>query len=242
MVLLWGKPPTQWTGCFLRPLGYGDGDFIFVVSMPGIWSAVLVELNCHVFLLPHESDKTAQWKDNMPWLEVTALFVAGIAVLIAIGSLLISRRVQKISELQALPRVSVVRTWLGRLRGGERNLYFNVEQISDRPDWVVARVSIKRSWRNFRKRCFLARGEVVSHSPNSFGRILPNSERTGNWERCIVYEPPVRDAAVFLHPDTPDCEVKLEIVLNTSPSPIIKRHIKSLKESPAMRSPSGVIE
>ena len=188
------------------------------------------------------ADEMAQWNENMPWWEISALVVAGIAAVMAAGSLLISRRAKNISELQALPRVSVVREWLGRLRGGERNLYFNVERISDRPDWVVVSVRIRRTWRNVRKRCFLARGEVVGYSRGTDGRSLPNGSRTGNWESCIVYEPPVREAVVFLHPEAPDCEVTLEVILNTAPSPTIKRRIKSLKESPAMRLPSSVTE
>ena len=93
-------------------------------------------------------------------------------------------------------------------------------------------VNIKRTWWNWRKERFLARGEVVGHT-ELFERTYPVTERTGNWERSIAYEPPVREAVIFLHPDAPDCFVVLEIMLNTFPSPTIRRQIKSLRNSPA---------
>ena len=185
------------------------------------------------------TDRIVQWTENIPWLEISSLVVAGIAVLIAAGSLLTSRRAHNISEIQALPRVSLVRTWSGR---EGRDLYINLEQISDRPDWVVASVSVRRTWWNWRERRFLARGEVEDHVEYISWDTLPSSRRTGNWERRITYEPPIREAAIFLHPDAPNCEVTLEITLTTSPSPTIKRHIKSLKESPARRLRQNVIE
>ena len=176
---------------------------------------------------------------NMPWLEISSLVVAGIAALIASGSLLISRRAQNISEIQALPKVGLGLTWSG---GGGRDLYINLEQISGHPDWVVASATVRRTWRNWHERCFLARGEVVDHFEDEYRLILPCTKRTGNWERRITYEPPIREASIFLHPDAPDCEVTLEITLSTSPSPTIKRHIKSLRESPSRRRPPSVIE
>ena len=137
---------------------------------------------------------------NMPWLELSSLVVAGIAALIASGSLLISRRAQKISEIQALPKVDLGLTWSG---GGRRDLYINLEQISGHPDWVVASATVRRAWWDLRERCFLARGQVLGLHEDQFVHTFPDTERTGHWERRITYEPPIREASIFLHPDAP---------------------------------------
>ena len=175
----------------------------------------------------------------MPWLETFTLVIAAIAVLIAAGSLVISRTAHRISTIQALPRVAIVRTWSST---GERDLYIELEQKSDRPDWVVASVGIRRTWRHWHQLCFLARGEVIAHDEFEQGQTLPITRRTGDWERRITYEHPITDGAVFLHPDAPDCEITLEITLNTSPSPTLKRHIKSLKEFPSRPRRQSVVE
>ena len=116
------------------------------------------------------TDRIVQWKENMHWLEIFSLVVAGIAVLIAAGSLLTSRRAHNISEIQALPRVSLVRTWSGR---GGRDLYINLEQISDRPDWVVASVSVRRTWWNWRERRFLGACLRIDRLAVSVSRDYP---------------------------------------------------------------------
>ena len=176
----------------------------------------------------------------MPWLEIFSILLAVIAVIIAAGSLLISRRAHKISEMQVLPRIDLVRTWAGWERG--RNLYVKIEQTSDRPDWVVARASVRRTWKNWRQRCFLARGEVTGWDELGGWRTYPICEQTGGWEQFIAYEPPIKEVVIFLPPEAPDCYVTLEIRLITAPSPTIKRHINSQKESPASRIQRSVIE
>ena len=185
------------------------------------------------------TDRIVQWTRNMPWLEAFSLVIAAIAVLIAAGSLVISRRAHHISTIQALPRVALVRAWSST---GERDLYINLDQKPDRPDWVVASAGIRRTWRNWHQRCFLARGEVIDHDEYEPGHTMPITRRTGDWERRISYEHPITAVAIFLHPDAPDCELTLEITLNTSPSPTFKRHIKSLKESPSRIRRQSVVE
>ena len=171
--------------------------------------------------------------------EMSSLVVAGIAVVIAAGSLLISRRAHKISEMQALPRIILGHSWSSR---GERGLYVKLELMPDGQDWVIVRVDVRRTWRTWRKRCFLARGDVVGQDFAEDGIAYPNFIRIGDWERSVTYELTRREIAVFLHPDAPDCDVKLEITLSTLPSPVIKRYIKSPKESPARRARRGVIK
>ena len=175
----------------------------------------------------------------MPPLEFLSLFIAGIAGLIAAGSLWISRRAHQISTIQALPRVSITRTWSST---GERDLYISLEQELNRPDWVVTKAVIRRTWRTFPDRSFLARGEVIAHDHIETGETIPITRRTGNWQRRIAFEDPIKTIAIFLHPNAPDCQVTLEITLNTAPSPTMKRHIKSLKKSPYARRRQSVIE
>ena len=72
--------------------------------------------------------------------EMSSLVVAGIAVVIAAGSLLISRRAHKISEMQALPRIILGHSWSSR---GERGLYVKLELMPDGQDWVIVRVDVR---------------------------------------------------------------------------------------------------
>ena len=176
----------------------------------------------------------------MAWSDTLTIVIAAIAVLIAAGSLWISRRAHQISVIQALPRVSIVRTWSST---GERDLYISLEHETNRPDWMVRKATIKRSWRTcWRRRPFLARGEVIAHDQTDFGEIIPRTRRTSDWQRRINYDYPIAGITIFLHPAAPDCYLTLEITLNTSPSPTIKRHIKSHKESTFQRRQQIVVE
>ena len=50
-------------------------------------------------------------------------------------------------------------------------------------------------------------------------------EPAGPWQQCVIFDPPVIEGALVLHPDTPDCEVKLKLTLRTLPSPKVVRRI-----------------
>ena len=165
----------------------------------------------------------------MSWSEIFSVVFAAIAVAIAAGSLIVSRKAHKLSEMQALPRVILVRSWSSQ---GERGLYIKLGQMSDRQDWVITSVGVRRNWR---KRCLLARGEVSGEDFFDDGNAYPNFRRIGDWERCVTHELGLSDIAVFLHPDAPDLDVALDITLSTSPSPMIKRYIKSPRQFPVRR-------
>ena len=172
----------------------------------------------------------------MTWLEIFSPVLAVIAVVMSAGSLWISRKAHKLSEMQALPRIIFVRSWSSQ---GERGLYIKLETMSDGQDWVMASLGVRRNWR---KRSFLARGEVAGHDVFDDGIVYPRFKRIGDWERSVTYELWRTEVAVFLHPDAPDCDVAMEITLSTSPSPVVKRDIKSPRETPSQRVQRGVIE
>ena len=163
---------------------------------------------------------------NMYWSDILSAVLAAVAVIIAAASLWISRRAHKLSEIQALPKVTLVRSWSSQ---GERGLYIKLEPMPDRHDWLIASVAIRRNWPNWRQRCFLARGEVSETFDD--GIYYPDFRRIGHWESRVTYKLELREIAVFLHPDAPDCDVRLEITLSTSPSPVIKRYVKSPRQS-----------
>ena len=64
----------------------------------------------------------------MTWLEIFSSVLAVIAVVISAGSLRVSRKAHKLSEMQALPRIIFVRSWSSQ---GERGLYIKLETMSD---------------------------------------------------------------------------------------------------------------
>ena len=171
--------------------------------------------------------------------EIISLIVSFVAAIAAAGSLWTSRRAQKTSEVQLLPKVDIGYSWTA---GGERGVYVNLEELIDRPDWVVSRVTLRRNW--YRRRSFLALGVVTDPIEDDLGRLTPTYRRSGDWERTITFDRPVREAAVCLHPDASDCEITVEITLNTGPAPTFKRHIMSYREwrRPSITTTVGVIK
>ena len=175
----------------------------------------------------------------MTWLEIFSPVLAFVAVVIAAGSLWISRKAHRLSEMQTLPRIDFVRSWSSRIGQRDRGLYIKLEPMSDGQDWVIASLSVRRNWR---KRSILACGQVVGHDVVDDGTVYPRFTRIGDWERSITYEPRQTEVAVFLHPDAPDCDVAMKITHSTSPSPVVKRYIESSRESPSQRVQRGVIK
>ena len=175
----------------------------------------------------------------MLFLEILSIAIAAIAAFFAAGSLWVSRRTQQISTIQARPKLSISRGWSDT---GERDLYITFEPESNRPDWVFTKATIKRTRSNWRRRHHLAHGEVIDHDQIETGEIIPITQRTGRWQRHITYETQKAAIAIFLHPDAPDCHLTLEITLNTSPSPTIKRHIKSPKRFSSAPYRQSIVE
>ena len=151
----------------------------------------------------------------MGWSEVLSI----VAVVVAVGSLLTSYRGYRIAAFQALPHPRI--GWESSSTG-HRSLDFRISRSSGDPDWVVAGASVRGNWR---RRCYLARG-VLEHAGEFDGEMIESYRPNGSWQRCIVFDPPLMQGAVVLHPEAPDCEVKLRLTLRTLPSPTIVRRIK----------------
>ena len=162
----------------------------------------------------------------MALLEILPLVIAGIAVLVALGSYWTSHKAQKISEIQALPRTPIggLSTW-----GGNRCIDFEVEWLSGRPDWVVASASIRWNWG---RRRLLALGQLEYSDKDPDGDIINLYQPSGPWKHHIIFDPPVRKGGIVLHPDAPDCQIRLKITLSTMPSPEITRYIISKRFGP----------
>ena len=141
----------------------------------------------------------------MGWSEVLSI----VAVVVAVGSLVTSYRGYRIAAFQALPHPRI--GWESSTTG-HRSLYFRMSLSSGDPDWVVAGVSVRGNWR---RRCYLAHG-VLEHAEMLDGQWIESYQPTGSWQRCIVFDPPLIEGAVVLHPEAPDCEVKLKLTLSTT--------------------------
>ena len=162
----------------------------------------------------------------MPLIDIIPLTFSGIAVLVAVGSFWTSRNTQKFAEFQALPKIAIGQTWEA---GGERGVYINLNEYTDRRDWVIKKMSVRRNW--FR-RSLLALGQVTEGFEDEYGQFYPTYRRVGTWTNSISFNLYPREVAVYLHPKAPDCEINVEITLNTFPSPTIKRRVPSSKHWP----------
>ena len=74
----------------------------------------------------------------------------------------------------------------------------------------------------------MARG-VLLHWEEFDGVSINHYEPSEEWQRCIEFDSPVRKGAIVLHPETPECEVKLELTLSTLPSPKLVRRFRIKK-------------
>ena len=151
----------------------------------------------------------------MTWPEILSV----IATMGAAGSLWVAYMAYRITALQALPHPDI-----GWTRGssGHRNLDFKISRGSGNADWAVATASIRGNWR---RRRHIAFGQLV-HEEEFDDGTLRIYEASGPWEHQLVFNPPRTGGAIVLHPDAPDCEVKLKITLRTLPSPTVTRRIK----------------
>ena len=157
----------------------------------------------------------------MTWSEVLSIFAAVGAVIAAIGaagSFWIARKAYRVAEIQVLPRPNI---GLESSPTGHRSLAFTTIRASNNADWVVMSATIRGNWR---RRRYLARGELV-HVEEFGDDTIEFYEPTGPWEQSIIFDPPVPEGAIVLHPEAPDCEVKLKLVLRTLPSPKVVRRI-----------------
>ena len=168
----------------------------------------------------------------MSWSEFISSVVAAVAVAIAFVSLIVSYRTHKWSQIQALPSIIVLRAWS---TSGERSLHVILEPTPDRQDWVIASAGVRRTWRNLRKPCLIARGEVSEPDVMDDRTLYSRCRKVGDWERCLTYGGGRREVAIFVQPDAPDCDVAFEITLSTSPSPVAIRYAKSPRSSPSER-------
>lgn len=147
------------------------------------------------------------------WPEVLSI----IAAMAAAGSLLVAYMAYRIAALQALPHPNI-----GWTAGpGQRSLSFTITRDVGKADWVVTSATIRGNWR---RRRYLARGQVYDV------QVIDDDwiefyEPAGPWQQCVIFDPPVIEGALVLHPDTPDCEVKLKLTLRTLPSPKVVRRI-----------------
>ena len=149
------------------------------------------------------------------WAEVLAI----VAALAAAGSLGVAYKAYRISALQALPHPNIA--WVSSSTG-RRSLDFEIKRASGDPDWVVTRASMRGNWRRQR---YLALGSL-EHMEELEGEMIKSYGPYGPWQRCIDFTPPVTEGAIVLHPETPECEVKLVLTLRTSPSPKVVRRIR----------------
>ena len=169
----------------------------------------------------------------MSWSEFISSGVAAVAVAIAFVSLIMSYRSHKWAQIQALPSISVQRTW--STSSGERSLHIILEPTPDRQDWVIASAGVRRNLRTWRKPCLIARGEISEPDVMDDGTLYYRYRKVGDWERCLTYGGGRMAVAIFVQPDAPDCDVAFEITLSTSPSPVVIRYAKSPRLSPYMR-------
>ena len=145
--------------------------------------------------------------------------ISAIAAVAAISSAVAAYMAYRIAARQALPHPNI--GWMSST-SGHRSLDFKVERASGSADWVVASVSIRGNWR---RRRLIARGYPL-HTDDVDGKAVTTYEASGPWQHRIIFDPPLTEGAIVLHPDTPDCEVKLRITLSTLPSPTVERRIK----------------
>ena len=148
------------------------------------------------------------------WPEVLSIFAAVGAA----GSFWVAFKAYRIAALQALPHPDI--GWMSSSTG-HRSLDFTITRASGNADWVVTSATIRGNWR---RRRHLARG-LLEHEEEFEGEIIKSYGPTGPWEQCIIFDPPVTQGAIVLHPETPDCEVKLKLALKTLPSPKVVRRI-----------------
>ena len=150
----------------------------------------------------------------MSWAEVLSIIAAGVAIC----SFCVAYKSYRIAAFQALPHPNI--GWESA-ETGHRSLDFEIKRASGDPDWGVKRASIRGNWLRRRR---LALG-VVEYESEWRGEIIRSYVPDGQWQRCIDFDPPVVRGAIVLHPETPDCEVKLELALQVLPSPKVVRRI-----------------
>ena len=161
----------------------------------------------------------------MTWSEDLSTIAAGIAVVLAAASFWVAYMAYRIAALQALPHPDI--GWTARSTG-QRSLDFQITRTSGNADWAVQSASIRGNWR---RRRHLARG-VLEGEETFEGDTVKFYATTGPWQRCIIFDPPVAGGGIVLHPDAPDCEVKLKLTLRTLPSPKVVRRIKLKRLQP----------
>ena len=151
--------------------------------------------------------------------------LSAIAVVVATCSMAIAYMAYRIAVRQTLPHPDI--GWMS-VYNGHRSLDFKITRTPGSADWVVAGASVRGNWR---RRPYMARGYVV-HAEEFEDDIYKTYGPTGPWQHRIIFDPPLTEGAIVLHPDTPDCEVKLIITLRTLPSPRVVRRIKLNKYQP----------
>ena len=157
----------------------------------------------------------------MTWPEVLSI----IAAMGASGSLGVAYMAYRLAKLQALPHPDI--GWMARSTG-QRSLDFQITRASGKADWAVESASIRWNWR---RRRHLALG--LTEGEETFeGDTVKFYATNGLWQRCIIFDPPVTRGAIVLHPDTPDCEIKLKLTFRTLPSPKVVRRIKLRRYRP----------
>ena len=151
----------------------------------------------------------------MTWSEILSV----IATVGATGSLLVAYLLYRIAARQALPHPQI--GWMASSTG-RRSLDFTINWTPGNAEWVVASASIRHNWR---RRRYLARGVLV-HEDEFEGEIYKAFNPSGPWQQQIIFDPPLREGAIVIHDEAPDCEVKLKLMHRTLPSPKVVRRVK----------------
>ena len=160
-------------------------------------------------------------------------YISVAAILIAFLSAWVAYRSYQLASVQALPKTPIGGIAVYK---GVRSIDFDVESIPGHAEWVVKSASIKR---NLRRRRHLARGYLVHTEATPDGEILKDYRPTGPWAQQIIFDPPIKKGGVILHSEAPDCQIRLKLVLNTSPTPTIVRYIDSKRYGPLPSQAEG---
>ena len=149
-----------------------------------------------------------------------------VAVVIALVSAWFAFKSYRIASVQALPKTPIGGMAVYK---GVRSIDFDVESIPGHAEWVVKSASIKG---NLRRRRHLARGYLEHTEVAPDGEILKDYRPTGDWAHKITFDPPIKKGGLVLHSEALDCQIRLKLVLNTSPTPTIVRYIDSKRFGP----------
>ena len=148
-------------------------------------------------------------------------FWTAVTGVMAFGSFVVSILAYRRSGIRDLPPLGFGSSWRS---GGQRGISFGFERLPGQPNWVVHSATVHRNWL---RRCWLARGQEQGFSVLDDGEEVIHYGPDRPWRHRVLFDPPIAEGAVIIHPNAPTCRVTLKITLTTFPSPTIVRHIVS---------------